>query len=68
MGDEIQLALSDKGYNRDTSYTKFILETEPDEKGIIIGVSLPREDYNLIDVTRFWGYVLSDANRLSNDT
>ena len=40
MGDKIQLALSDKGYNRDTSYTEFILETEPYDKSIIIGVSL----------------------------
>ena len=68
MGDEVQLAFADKGYNRDTSYTEFILETEPYEKSIIIGVSLSREDYNINDITKFWGYVLSDANKISNDT
>ena len=68
MGDEIQLALSDKGYNRDTSYTEFILETEPYDKSNIIGVSLSREDYNMNDVTNFWGYVLFDANKISSDT
>ena len=68
MGDEIQLALSDKGYNRDISYTEFILETEPYDKSIIIGVSLSREDYNMNDVSNFWGYVLSDANKISSDT
>lgn len=67
-GDDLQLALIDKGYNRDSSYTEFVLETEPDQKGIIIGVSLAREDYYLNDITRFWGYILSDANKIANDT
>lgn len=67
-GDDLQLALIDKGYNKDSSYTEFVLETEPDQKGIIIGVSLAREDYYLNDITKFWGYILSDANKIANDT
>ena len=67
-GDDIQLALIDKGYSRDISYTEFILETEPDERGIIIGVSLARDDYGLDEITKFWGYILSDARKVSNDT
>ena len=43
------------------SHTEFILETEPDERGIIIGVSLARDDYGLDEITKFWGYILSDA-------
>ena len=67
-GDDLQLALIDKGYYRDVSYTEFILETEPDERGIIIGVSLARDDYGLDEITKFWGYILSDGCKVSNDT
>ena len=65
-GDDLQLALIDKGYSRDTSYTEFILETEPDERGILVGISLKRNDFYLDSVVDFWGYILSDALKISS--
>ena len=67
-GDDAQIALIDKGYNFGISYTEFILETEPDERSIVIGVSIKRNDYFLNEMNNFWGFVLSDAKKISNDT
>ena len=60
-GDDAQIALIDKGYNYGISFTEFILETEPDERSIVIGISLKRNDYFLNEMNNFWGFVLSDA-------
>ena len=67
-GDDAQIALIDKGYNYGISFTEFILETEPDERSIVIGISLKRNDYFLNEMNNFWGFVLSDAKKISNDT
>ena len=67
-GDDAQIALIDKGFNYGISYTEFLLETEPDERSIVIGVSIKRNDYFLNEMNNFWGFVLSDAKKISNDT
>ena len=67
-GDDAQIALIDKGFNYGISYTEFILETEPDERSIIIGISIKRKDYFLNEMNNFWGFILSDAKKISNDT
>ena len=66
-GDDAQIALIDKGFNYGISYIEFILETEPDERSIVIGISIKRKDYFLNEMNNFWGFVLSDAKKISND-
>ena len=66
-GDDAQIALIDKGFNYGISYTEFLLETEPDERSIVIGISIKRKDYFLNEMNNFWGFVLSDAKKISND-
>jgi len=64
--DEIQLVLSDKFYSFGKKYIEFILETEPYESSIVIGLSLKRGDYNLFpnDPLNFWGFILSECKRI----
>lgn len=64
--DEVQLVLSEKFYNLGKKYVEFILETEPYESSIVIGLSLKRGDYNLFlnDPLNFWGFVLSECKRI----
>jgi hypothetical protein len=60
-GDEQQYALADKGYTSGCHYCEFTLETEPDERNIMIGVSLARNDYYYnADAKNFWGFVPSE--------
>lgn len=60
-GEEHQYALTDKGYSCGTNYIEFTLETEPDEKNIIIGVTHSRSDYYFnSDCRNFWGFVPSE--------
>jgi hypothetical protein len=60
-GEEHQYALTDKGYSTGTNYIEFTLETEPDERNIIIGITTARNDYYFnSDCRNFWGYVPSE--------
>jgi len=60
-GDEHQYALADRGFSSSTNYCEFTLETEPDERNIMIGVTLARNDfYFSSDAKNFWGYVPSE--------
>ena len=60
-GEEHQYALTDKGYSTGTNYIEFTLETEPDERNIIVGVTHARSDYYFnADSKNFWGYVPSE--------
>ena len=54
--------MADKSFNSGRHYVEFSLESEPDEKNIIIGISLARTDmkFNLSDTKNFWGYILSE--------
>lgn len=65
-GDDIQIALTKKGCSHGKMYTEFFLDSEPDERNIIIGVSTKRTDFNLGTVTDFWGYILSEGKKISN--
>jgi hypothetical protein len=69
-GDELQFVLTEKGYNCGKNYCEFILDTEPYERSVILGVSLPRTDYVLStgDMKGFWGFVLSECKKISNNT
>lgn len=59
-GDEHQYALINKGFSSGRWYFEFLLETEPDEQNIIVGVSLARKDYYYTtDCKNFWGFVPS---------
>lgn len=60
-GDEHQYALTNLGYSSGTHYIEFTLETEPDEKNVIVGLSQARQDYYFnSDCKNFWGYILSE--------
>jgi hypothetical protein len=69
-GDEPQFVLADHGYSCGKNYCEFILETEPYERSVIIGVTLKRSEYSLSssDIKGFWGYVLSDGKKVQNST
>jgi hypothetical protein len=59
-GEEHQYALLNKGFNSGRCYFEFILETEPDEQNIILGVTTGRSDYHYTtECKNFWGYVPS---------
>lgn len=59
-GDEQQYAFINKGFSSGRWYFEFLLETEPDEQSIILGVSLARKDYYFTtDCKNFWGFVPS---------
>lgn len=55
--------MADRCFNSGRHYVEFTLESEPDEKNIIIGISLSRTDMNFnlsVDTKNFWGYILSE--------
>lgn len=60
-GDEHQYAIANKGYSSGLHYCEFILETEPVERNIMIGVTLQINDYYFSDDSKnFWGYIPSE--------
>lgn len=61
-GDNHVFAMADKSFNSGRHYIEFTLESEPDEKNIIIGISLSRTDmnFNISEAKNFWGYILSE--------
>jgi len=64
--DEIQLVLSDKAFNIGKKYIEFVLDTEPYESSVVIGISLKRNDYTLFpnDPLNFWGFILSECKKI----
>jgi len=68
-GDEPQFVITEKGFNYGKNYCEFILDTEPYERSVILGVSLPRTDYIMSsgDMKGFWGFVLSECKKISNN-
>ena len=66
-GEDVEIALVDKAVSHDSFFAEFLLETEPDERGILIGISLSRHDYYVDDYTGFWGLILSDAKLVSSN-
>lgn len=60
-GDEHEYAISNRGYNSGVNYCEFTLETEPDERNIIIGLTLSRTDFYFANESKgFWGFVPSE--------
>jgi hypothetical protein len=54
--------MADRAFNSGRHYVEFSLESEPDQKNIIVGISLARTNMNftLSDAKNFWGYILSE--------
>ncbi len=67
-GDEHQFALTTQAYTSGKHYFEVLLETEPYERSVIIGVTLKRQDYilNPSDVKGLYGFVLSECKKVSN--
>jgi len=61
-GDNHVFAMADNSFSSGRHYVEFSLESEPDQKNIIVGISLARTNMNftLSDTKNFWGYILSE--------
>ncbi len=67
-GDELQYAICNQGFSFGKHYCEFSLEAEPDEKNIMIGITLARMDlYFSSECKGFWGYVPSECNKIFNN-
>jgi hypothetical protein len=68
-GDELQFVITEQGFKYGKNYCEFILDTEPYERSVILGVSLFRTDYIMSsgDMKGFWGFVLSECKKISNN-
>jgi hypothetical protein len=68
--DEHQFAMSSLGYSSGKHYCEFLLETEPYEKSVIIGVSLKRVDFylNPNDSKGLYAFVLSECKKMSSNS
>lgn len=60
------LVLCDKGYKSGKHFIEFVLETEPCENAVILGVTLQRNDYyfNISDAKNFWGFIVSEGKKI----
>lgn len=68
FGEDAQIAFVDKQIRTDGLYVEFSLESEPDEASVLIGLAVDRSDYYVDDYCGFWGYVLSDAKIVSENS
>lgn len=61
-GDNHVFAMANRAFSSGRHYVEFSLESEPDQKNIIIGISLARTNMNcnLNETKNFWGYILSE--------
>lgn len=64
--DEGEFCLCEPGFQLGKRYMEFILESEPIENNIMIGVSLKRKNYRYEQAKDFYGYVLSQCELVSN--
>jgi hypothetical protein len=67
--DEHQFVMSGQGYSSGKHYCEFLLETEPYERSVIIGVSLKRTDFylNPNESKGFYAFVLSECKKMSSN-
>ena len=68
-GDEHQFAMTEQGFSFGKHYCEIILETEPYERSVIVGVSVRRTEFHLnsVEMKGFYGYVLSECKKVSNN-
>lgn len=64
--DDIEYCLCDPGIKFGKRYIEFILESEPIESSIIIGVSTLRKTYKFSNSKNFYGFILSDCQLVFN--
>ena len=68
-GDEHQFAMAEQGYNSGKHYCEFVLQTEPYERSVIIGLSTKRTEFHLnsSEMKGFYGFILSECKKVSNN-
>ena len=64
--DDIEYCLCEPGLKYGRRYLEFILESEPIEKNIIIGLSTSRTSYQFNNSEKFFGFILSDCQLIFN--
>ena len=64
--DDIEYCLCEPGLKYGRIYLEFILESEPIEKNIIIGLSTSRTSYQFNNSKQFFGFILSDCQLVFN--
>ena len=63
----MQIILSEKSFNQGKKYIEFLIQGNPLENNIIIGLSIKRNEYNLYinDPLNFWGFNLGECKKFS---
>ena len=64
--DDFEFCLTEPGFKYGKKYIEFILETEPFEKNIMIGISLFRNNFRFNDSKDFFGFLLSENQKIWN--
>ena len=64
--DDFEFCLSEPGIQYGKRYIEFILESEPFEKNIMIGISLYRNNFRFNESKDFYGLILSEKQKVYN--
>jgi len=64
--DDFEFCLTEPGFKYGKRYIEFILESEPFEKNIMIGISLYRNNFRFNDSKDFFGFLLSENQKIYN--
>ena len=64
--DDAEFCLSEPGIQYGKRYIEFILESEPFEKNIMIGISLYRNNFRFNESKDFYGLILSEKQKVYN--
>lgn len=64
--DDIEFCLAEPGFKYGRRYIEFILESEPIERNIIIGVTNYRANYEFNESKNFYGFMLSECKIVFN--
>ena len=64
--DDFEFCLAEPGFKYGKRYIEFILESEPFEKNIMIGISLFRNNFRFNDSKDFFGFLLSENQKIWN--
>ena len=64
--DDFEFCLTEPGIKYGKRYIEFILESEPFEKNIMIGISLFRNNFKFNESKDFFGFLLSENQKVYN--
>ena len=64
--DDFEFCLAEPGFKYGRRYIEFILESEPFEKNIMIGISLYRNNFRFNESKDFYGLILSEKQKVYN--